>query len=237
MSAFNEYEGSAQPYKGVKRDYYATRLLLSQQGMPVYFVEDKEKNQYVLKQFQSQTKCEREKRILKTLDDTRYVVKLVDKNADDSPKCFIVMEKLDGTLYDFEPNSIEELFEVFEKAFDALDYIHSKGVAHLDLHFDNFMTLRRGYRLEVKIIDFERSVDKNAKSSFKYDETIVVEQIQDMVEKWTKKYDEMGKPFEAEVMRRAWYQPSRYSQEDHRKNLMEKIEEARRYKRSRKNVK
>lgn len=59
-----------------------------------------------------------------------------------------------GDLYTRDPYSEREALRIVACLTDAVSYLHSKGIVHRDLKFENVMFTDSRKTSEVKIIDF-----------------------------------------------------------------------------------
>jgi serine/threonine protein kinase len=93
--------------------------------------------------------------------DSHQIVHLIE-SFEDKNYLYIVMEHLDGKdLYDVisEDNiSHDTTFEIFRQMLTIIEYIHSIGVAHLDISLENFMVIKKGFKYRVVLIDFGLAV-------------------------------------------------------------------------------
>src|SRR5262249_2266621 len=70
------------------------------------------------------------------------------------PTCTFTMEVVDGLdLREAELDG-DELVETVVQVCRALEYVHARGLVHLDIKPSNILVARRGGRLAVKLMDF-----------------------------------------------------------------------------------
>lgn len=88
--------------------------------------------------------------------DHKNIVKTIDMKEDDD-YTYIILEYIDGydlfeylERQEFCPLDEYEAKNIFRQLIDAVEYCHSKGVAHRDIKLENIMLSSKG----VKLIDF-----------------------------------------------------------------------------------
>lgn len=156
-SALKEYED----YKKEKLDKYIKVGRLGEKGKEgiVYLVEDKNKNQYAMKSFNSK-KSSNSIRRESCLQEIAAKVDISPKIIEiDTVSNYIVMEKLDKTLLDIMIKQNKELtktqqlqiINIFKKLDDA-------GVLHGDPNPLNFM--KKGHRLYIIDFGFAKKIDE-----------------------------------------------------------------------------
>lgn len=97
-----------------------------------------------------------------SLNGHEHIVSVHDM-VHDSGSSFQTMEYLPESLRDWVVNmegvpSAEDAACVFRQTLDAVSYMHSQGIAHLDLKLPNVMLATRGQVYPLKIIDFGSAV-------------------------------------------------------------------------------
>ena len=94
--------------------------------------------------------------ILKTLDHPN-VIKLYEV-YDDERAIYLVMELCTGgELYDYVNTAQyteRQACNIFHSIVKAINYCHSRGIAHRDLKLENFLFERKGPGAHIKLIDF-----------------------------------------------------------------------------------
>lgn len=78
-----------------------------------------------------------------------------------SPECFFSMEYVEGRDLRATPLDDTELAEVMVQICRALEYIHSRGLVHLDIKPSNALVMRQSGGLAVKLMDFGVSTFSN----------------------------------------------------------------------------
>lgn len=91
--------------------------------------------------------------ILKGLDHPNIVRAL--ETFDFQGRLYIVMELCGGRdLYSRDPYSEDEARTIMVGLNQAVSYLHSKGIVHRDLKYENIMFTDNTRNAEVKLIDF-----------------------------------------------------------------------------------
>jgi serine/threonine protein kinase len=97
----------------------------------------------------------------KSLDslDRSDIVKLYDGGNHKKYGFFLIIEYFNGGHHIDDPevkvNSLLELLNIFKSLCDAIEYVHKKGIAHLDLKPDNILIVPSTN--QIKLIDFSSS--------------------------------------------------------------------------------
>lgn len=90
--------------------------------------------------------------ILQTLDHP-HIVKAIE-TFDYHDRLFLVLELCSGgDLYSRDPYSEKEACQITHALVDAVNYMHSKGITHRDLKFENIM-FSHPSSFSIKVIDF-----------------------------------------------------------------------------------
>jgi serine/threonine protein kinase len=91
--------------------------------------------------------------ILKHLDHPHIVRPIETFNH--RTQLFIVMERCSGgDLYTRDPYTEEEAARIISSILSAVTYMHSMGVVHRDLKYENILFVNESPKADVKIIDF-----------------------------------------------------------------------------------
>jgi serine/threonine protein kinase len=91
--------------------------------------------------------------ILKTLDHP-HIVKAIE-TFEHRNQIFIIMELCSGgDLYSRDPYTEEEAARIASSILSAIAYMHSKGIIHRDLKYENIIFINTSPKAEVKLIDF-----------------------------------------------------------------------------------
>lgn len=81
-------------------------------------------------------------------------------------RLYIVLELCSGgDLYTRDPYAEDDAHRIVRSLFRAVSYLHSKGIVHRDLKFENCLFVSKSKQAAVRIIDFGLS-QKFAKSEF-----------------------------------------------------------------------
>jgi calcium-dependent protein kinase len=59
-----------------------------------------------------------------------------------------------GDLYSRDPYTEEEAARITSSILSAVSYMHSKGIIHRDLKYENILFIDNDPRAEIKLIDF-----------------------------------------------------------------------------------
>jgi calcium-dependent protein kinase len=59
-----------------------------------------------------------------------------------------------GDLYSRDPYTEEESARITSSILSAVSYMHSKGIIHRDLKYENILFVDNNPRAEIKLIDF-----------------------------------------------------------------------------------
>jgi calcium-dependent protein kinase len=96
--------------------------------------------------------------ILRSMDHPNIVKAhevFITKTSEKDRQICIVLELCSGgDLYDRLPYTEREAARIVEKLLNAVVYMHSRGVVHRDLKFENIMFLDSTPSSEIKILDF-----------------------------------------------------------------------------------
>ncbi|MFO0468373.1 MAG: protein kinase domain-containing protein [Bacteroidota bacterium] len=102
-----------------------------------------------------------------------YFVKK-DENSSSSSQGFIVMDKMDCDLCDYMGRnarlSEDEAKIIIKQVCEAVKFMHSKKIAHLDLKLDNILINMNNKA--IKLCDFVRAFDWDGKKRRMVDEMI-----------------------------------------------------------------
>jgi tRNA A-37 threonylcarbamoyl transferase component Bud32 len=154
--ALQEYEN----YKKEKLDKYAKIGKLGEKGKEgtVYLVEDKNRNQYAMKTFNSKKSSNSIRResnmqdIAASFDISPNIIEI------DTVSNYIVMEKLDNTLIDIMIKQNKELTKTQQlQIIGIFKKLDEAGVLHGDPNPLNFM--KKGKRLYIIDFGFARKID------------------------------------------------------------------------------
>lgn len=86
--------------------------------------------------------------------DHPNIVKAIE-TFDFRNRLYLVLEICTGgDLYSRDPYSEADAVNIMNCVLSAVTYLHSKGIIHRDLKFENIMFADKKTRSEVKIIDF-----------------------------------------------------------------------------------
>ena len=99
------------------------------------------------------TELKNEIDILKKLDHP-HIVRAIE-TFEHRNQIFIVMELCHGgDLYSRDPYTEEEGARIISSVLSAIAYMHSKGITHRDLKYENILFVNDSPKAEVKLIDF-----------------------------------------------------------------------------------
>lgn len=144
---------SAEITEGGKHFIRKTSSMISYgKGKPVFYaLKSIHLDRCMNKEFQMELK--NEVAILKNLDHPNIVRAIETFLHQD--RLFIALELCNGgDLYTRDPYSEHEALKITSDLFSAVAYLHSRGIIHRDLKFENIMFTNSSKHADIKIIDF-----------------------------------------------------------------------------------
>jgi calcium-dependent protein kinase len=92
--------------------------------------------------------------ILRELDHP-HIARAIETYQVGDERLFVVLELCSGgDLYARDPYSEQQAASILASVLSAISYLHSKGIVHRDLKFENIMFVDNRPEAEVKLIDF-----------------------------------------------------------------------------------